>query len=87
MRPFGFEEGPAVRAGCARVEKRVHLVWQQALLDRVQELLGLPECQAQMRNALGVLPQGNDVSDGVFLAIIAAHDALEFDAHGRLLRG
>ena len=56
---------------------------QQALLESVQELFGLPECQAQMLDALGVLLQGDEVSDGFFLAIIAAHDELEFDAHRR----
>ena len=29
----------------------------------------------------GVLLQGDNVSDGFFLAIIAAHDKLEFDVH------
>ncbi len=83
MRPFDFEGGTAVRAGRGRLEKRLNLVLQQALLESVQELCGLPECQAQMLDALSVLPQGDDVSDGVFLAIITAHDELEFDAHGR----
>src|SRR5262245_39711093 len=49
----------------------------------VQELFGLSEGQAQMRNVLGVLLQGDDVGDGFFLAIIVAHNELEFDAHGR----
>src|SRR5205807_738759 len=83
MRAFGFERGAAVRAGCTRLEKRLNLVLQQALLESVQELFGLPECQAQMLDALGVLLQGDEVSDGFFLAIIAAYDELEFDAHGR----
>jgi hypothetical protein len=56
---------------------------QQAFLDRGEELFGLPECQAQVLDTLGVLLHGDDVSDGFFLAIITAHDELEFDAHGR----
>jgi len=83
MRAFGFEESTAVRAGRAPVEKRLNLMVQQAFLDRGEELFGLPECQAQMLDTLGVLLQGDDVSDGFFLAIIAAQDELEFDAHGR----
>jgi hypothetical protein len=83
MIAFGFEGSAAVRAGRAPIEKRLHLVVQQAFLDRGEELFGLPECQAQMLDALRVLLQGNDVSNGFFLAIIAAHDELEFDAHGR----
>jgi hypothetical protein len=35
-------------------------------MDRGEELFGLPECQAQMLDALRVLLQGNDVSNGVF---------------------
>ena len=87
MIAFGFEGGAAVRAGRARVEKRINLVLQQTFLDSVQELFGLPDCQAQMLDALGVLLQGDDVGDSVFMAIIAAHDELEFDAHGRALPG
>jgi hypothetical protein len=83
MIAFGFEGSAAVRAGRAPVEKRLHLVLQETFLDRGEELFGLPECQAQMLNALSVLLQGDDVSNGFCLAIIAAHDELEFDAHGR----
>jgi hypothetical protein len=83
MRAFGFEGGAAVRAGRAPVEKRIHLVVQQAFLNRVEELFGLLECQAQMLDALSILLQGDDVGDDFFLAIIAAHDELEFDVHGR----
>jgi len=83
MRAFGLEGGAAVRAGRGPVEKRLNLVLQQAFLKRVEELFGLPECQAQMLDALGVLLQGDEVGDGFCLAIIAAHDELEFDAHGR----
>jgi len=83
MRAFGFEGSAAVRAGCARIEKRLNLVLEQALLDRVEELFGLLECQAQMLDALGVLPQGDDIGDGFLMAIIAAQDELEFDVHGK----
>ena len=61
----------------------IPLVLQQVFLDRVEELFSLSEGQAQMLDALRVLLQGNDISDGFFLAIIGAHDELEFDAHGR----
>ena len=52
---------------------------QQAFLESVEELFGLPERQAQMLDALGVLLQGDEVGEGFFLAIIAAHNELEFD--------
>jgi hypothetical protein len=83
MMAFGVEGSAAVWAGCACVEKRLHLAVQQVLLESVQELFGLAECQAQMLDALGVLLQGDDVSDGFFLPIVAAHDELKFDVHGR----
>jgi hypothetical protein len=34
-----------------------------------------------MLDALGVLLQGDDVGNGFFMAIIAAHDELEFHMH------
>jgi hypothetical protein len=76
---FGFAGSAAVRAGRVPVEKRLNLMLQQAFLDRGEELFGLPECQAQVLDTLGGLLQGDDVSDGFFLAIIAAHNELEFD--------
>jgi hypothetical protein len=36
-----------------------------------------------MRDALGVLPQGDDIAEGFSLAIIAAQGELECDAYGR----
>jgi hypothetical protein len=66
MIAFGFEGSATVRAGRAPVEKRLHLVLQETFMDRGEELFGLPECQAQMLDALRVLLQGNDVSNGVF---------------------
>ena len=82
MIAFGFEGSVAVRAGCACVEKGLNLVLQQVVLESVQELFRLRERQAQMLNALVVFLQGDDIGDGFFLAIIAAHDELEFHTHG-----
>src|SRR6266849_6273237 len=56
MIAFGLEWATAVRTGEAPVEKCLHLVLQEALLDGVEELFGLAECQAQMLDALGILP-------------------------------
>jgi hypothetical protein len=81
MRAFGFEGGATVRTGRAPVEKCLHLVVQQAFLDRGEELFDLLERQAQMLNALGVLLQSDEVCHRFFTAIIAAHDQLQFDAH------
>jgi hypothetical protein len=39
-----------------------------------------------MLKAVAVLVQGDEVSHGLFSAIIVAQDKLEFDAHGWLLR-
>jgi hypothetical protein len=83
MIAFGFEGGAAVRTGRAPVEKCLHLVLQEAFLERVEELFGLPEDQTQMLDTLSILLQGDDVSGGVFLAILGADDELQFDAHGR----
>ncbi len=52
-------------------------------MDRVEGLFGLSEGQTQMLDTLGVLLEGNNIGDDFFLAIIAAHDKLEFDAYGR----
>src|SRR5262249_3333508 len=87
MIAFGLEGGTAVRAGRAPVEKRIHLVVQQAFLDRGEELFSLLERQPQMLDALGVLLQGNEVCHGFFTAIIAAHDQLQFNAHGECSSG
>src|SRR5438445_13371667 len=87
MIAFGLEGSAAVWTGRARVEKSVNLLLQHASLDGVQELFGLPECQAQMLDALGVLLQGDEVGDGFFMAIVAAHDELGFDARARARAG
>ena len=55
---------------------------QQAFLDGVEELFGLLERQAQMLDTLVVFLQGDNVGDGFFLAIIVAHDELQFHTHG-----
>src|SRR5229473_6847820 len=60
---------------------------EHALLDGFEELLRLRERQAQMLDALGVLLHGDDIGDGFFMAIIAAHDQLQFDAHGECSSG
>jgi hypothetical protein len=66
-----------------------HLTEHGGLLDgKIEEGLSytIPRTftsLAQMLNALGVLLESDDVGDGFFLAIIAAHNELEFDAHGR----
>ena len=39
-------------------------------------------CQTRVKVSV-VFLQGDDISDSFFLAIIAAHDELEFDAHRR----
>jgi len=52
MIAFDLEGGAAVRAGRGPVEKCLHLVLQEAFLDRVEELFGLPECQAQILDVL-----------------------------------
>src|SRR3989442_15588805 len=87
MIAFGLEGSAAVWTGRARVEKSVNLLLQHASLDGVQELFGLPECQAQMLDALGVLLQGDEVGDGFFLAIIITNNKLQFDAHGECSSG
>src|SRR6267378_4054551 len=66
----------------ARVEKRVNLLLQHAVLDGVEELLRLRERQTQMLNASVVFLQGDDIGDGFFLAIIIINNELKFDAHG-----
>jgi hypothetical protein len=51
---------------------------------RIRERLDFQTAwQAQMRDALGVLPQGDDIAEGFSLAIIAAQGELECDAYGR----
>jgi hypothetical protein len=79
---LSFEGSAAVWAGRAPVEKRLSLALQPAFLARGAERFGLPECQAHVLAALGVLRQGADVSAGFVLAVIAAQDELEFHTHG-----
>jgi hypothetical protein len=78
-----LEESPPWSALHALIEKRLDLVLQQALLDRVEKLFGLPEGQAPVLATLGVFLSGDNVSNGFFVAIITVQDELEFNAHGR----
>jgi len=55
---------------------------ERAVLDGVEELLRLRERQAEMLDASVVFLQGDDIGDGFFMTIIAAHDELEFHTHG-----
>jgi hypothetical protein len=87
MEAFDLQRGAAVLARGARLEKRVNLVLQQAFLESVQELFGLPEGQAQMLDALGVLLKDDDIGDGFFMAIIITNNELKFDAHGESSSG
>jgi hypothetical protein len=82
MGAFDLEGGATVLARGARVEKRVNLSLQHVLLDGVEELLRLGERQAQMLDASVVSLQDDDIGGGFFMAIIAAHDELEFHTHG-----
>jgi hypothetical protein len=83
MIAFHLEWDAAGLARGARVEKRVNLALEDALPDSFEERLCLRERQAQMLDALVVFLQSGDISDGFFMAIIAAYDELEFDAHRR----
>jgi hypothetical protein len=65
-----------------RCQKRVDLPFEQALLDGLEQLFGFGEGQAQMLDTLAVLLQGDHVRHGLFLAILGAHDKLNFDTHG-----
>jgi hypothetical protein len=82
MIPFRLEWSTAVWTGRARIKKRMDLMLQHALLDDFEQLLRLRERQAQVLKAAVVFLQGNDISDGFFLAIIVANNELQFDAHG-----
>jgi hypothetical protein len=74
--------GAAVLARGARIEKHGNLSLEHVVLEGVEELLRLRERQAQMLDASMVFFQGDDISEGFFMAIIAAHDELEFHTHG-----
>jgi hypothetical protein len=45
-------------------------------------VLGFLERQTEMLNACGVFLQDDNICHRFFTAIIAAHDQLQFDAHG-----
>ena len=80
---FDLAWGTAVCAGRVRRKKRFNLLLQHAVLDGGEELCGCLERQTEMRRACGVLLQGDEVCHRFFTAIIAAHDELDFDTHGR----
>ena len=50
-------------------------------LEGAEELFGLRQGQPEMLDALVVLVEGDDIGDGLFLTLIAAHDELQFDTH------
>jgi hypothetical protein len=86
MGAFNLQWGAAVLASGARTENRGNLSLEHTVLDDFEELLRLRERQAEMLDASVVFLQGNDIGDGFFMALIAAHDELEFHTHGGLLR-
>jgi hypothetical protein len=51
-------------------------------LEELEKLFGLGEGQPEMLKAVEVLLQRDDLGHGLFTAIIAAQDELEFDTHG-----
>jgi hypothetical protein len=82
MIAFDLEGSTAVWTRRARVEKRVHLSLEHAVLDGFEELLRLRERQTQMLKASRVFLQGDDIGDGFFLAIIITNDKWQFDVQG-----
>lgn len=86
MRAFHLEWDAAGLARGARVEKRGNLALEHARLESCEELLRLREPQAQMLDALVVFRQGDDISDGFVLAIIAAQESWSLTRLGGRLR-
>jgi len=82
MRAFGFERVPqsgqvedaSRNASTWWCSRHCWRVFRSCLASRVSS----PDARCA-----GVLLAGDEVSNGFFMAIIAAHDELEFDAHGR----
>ena len=85
MVPFRLEWSTVVWTDRARIKKRMDLVLQHAMLDDFEELLRLRERQAQMLKAAVVFLQGDDISDGFFLAIIITKYELQFHIFPPLL--
>src|SRR6266446_2617971 len=76
-----LERRAAVRARRMRVEKSVDLLLEEVSLEGAEQLFGLGQGQPEMFDALIVLLEGNDIGDGFFMTVIAAHDELQCDAH------
>src|SRR5262249_24070188 len=76
-----LERCAAVRARRMRVEKGGNLLLEEVSLKGAEKLFGLGKGQPDLFDALIVLLEGNDIGDGLFLALIAAHDELKFDTH------
>ena len=76
-----LERRAAVRARRMRVEKSVDLLLEEVSLEGAKELFGLGQTQPEMLDALVVLVEGDDISDGFFMTVIVTHDALQFDTH------
>src|SRR6266436_109803 len=78
---FHLEQGTTVRASGTWVEKCVDLLPQQVSLKGAEKLFGLRQGQTEMLDASVVFVEGDHIGDGLFLTLIAAHDALKFDTH------
>src|SRR5262245_15389337 len=78
---FQVQRRPAVRAIRAPVETGVYLLVEELPLQGAEEVFGLGQAQPEMLNALVVLVEGDDIGDGLFIALIITHDELQFDAH------
>jgi hypothetical protein len=57
------------------------LLLEEVPLQGAEELFGLGQAQPEMLDALMVLVEGDDIGDGLFIALIITHDELQFDAH------
>ena len=84
---FALERRPAVWARRAWVEKGIDLLLEEVALEGAEELCGLGQAQPAMLDAVVVLVEGDDISDGVFITLIATHDAWQFDTPTGLLQG
>src|SRR6267154_1596449 len=78
---FPLEQGATVRARRTWVEKGGDLLLQQVSLQGAEELFGLRQGQPEMLDTSVVFVEGDDIGDGLFMTLIAAHDELKFDTH------
>jgi hypothetical protein len=60
----------------ARVEKRVDLSLEEAVLGGAEELFGLSQGQPEMLDASVVFVEGDDIGDGLFPTLIVTDDKL-----------